>query len=83
MDKLDLILDELRSFKSQVNEKFNSIGEKIYSRFDGFEKKLSGIEDQVFKNTETLEELKCSINKQEVEIRVIKGGNSKRNEKSI
>ena len=82
-DLLKEILDKLNSLEGKTDTGFTTVNERIRildssNKMDLYElnRKLDSISEVVAKTMEDITELKSSVEKQQVEIRVIKGGAS-------
>jgi predicted nucleic acid-binding Zn-ribbon protein len=75
------ILNKINNLERKTDTGFASINERIEmlhrgssEEFRQLNKKIDGITDVVAKTMEDITELKAKVEKQDVEIRVIKGG---------
>ena len=68
------ILDKLNNLERKTDTGFATINERIGMLDRQLNKKIDGITEVVAKTMEDVIELKDKVEKQQVEIRVIKGG---------
>jgi len=78
---LKQILEKLNNMETTMNDNFNSLNDRLdmhdksnKQEFKLISKKLDSITDAVATTMENITELKSTVEKQDVEIRVIKGG---------
>ena len=78
---LKQILEKLNNMETTMNDNFNNLNDRIEmhdksnkQEFKEINKKLDSITDAVAMTMENVTDLKSKVEKQDVEIRVIKGG---------
>ncbi len=71
---LNEILEKLYDLERKTDTGFAAVNERIGMLDRQLNKKIDGITEVVAKTMEDITELKSAVEKQQVEIRVIKGG---------
>ncbi len=71
---LNEILEKLNDLERKTDTGFATVNERIGMLDRQLNKKIDGIAEVVAKTMEDITELKSAVEKQQVEIRVIKGG---------